>query len=223
MEQTFTYEELAGILEYPLLAPDLSEEELARGCELAKAREIGAIIVRPSDIEAAARWIGGSAVRLAARLDGEHGDGTTSVKTYAARDLLRRGAHEIDMALNTGKLRSRQFQYLEMETLQIAEACHQAGALLKVRLESQWLDEELSMVACRILRRAGADFVGGSTPEHLTLLKTHSRERLRLKACADTAELEAALALREAGCARIECSHPAAMLDEWKARLTPAA
>jgi deoxyribose-phosphate aldolase len=216
-----TYADLASLIEYPLLAPDLSEEDLSRACDLAKSYEIASIIVRPCDIEAAARWIGGSSVRLSARLDGEHGDATTSVKTYAARDLLRRGACEIDTALNTGKLRSRQFQYLEMELLQIAEACHQADAILKVSLESQWLNEELTIVACRILRRAGADFAAASSLDDLTLLKTHSRERLRLKSRGEAAELGAALAFWEAGCTRIESSRPAAILDDWKARLTP--
>ena len=218
---TPTYADLAGLIEYPLLAPDLSEEDLARACDLAKSYELASIIVRPCDIDAAARWIGGSSVRLAARLDGEHGDATTSVKTYAVRDLLRRGAREIDTVLNTGKLRSRQFQYLEMELLQIAEACHQAGAILKVSLESQWLNEELTIVACRILRRAGADFAAGSSLDYIALLKTNSRERLQLKSCGDAAELDTALAFRQAGCTRIECSHPAAILDDWNARLAP--
>jgi deoxyribose-phosphate aldolase len=218
---TPTYADLAGLIEYPLLTPDLSEEDLAHACDLAKSYELASIIVRPCDIDAAARWIGGSSVRLAARLDGEHADATTSVKTYAARDLLRRGASEIDTVLNTGKLRSRQFQYLEMELLQIAEACHQAGAILKVSLESQWLNEELIIVACRILRRAGADFAAGSSLDDLALLKTHSRGSLRLKSRGETADLDAALALREAGCTRIESSRPAAILDDWKARLAP--
>jgi len=218
---TPTYADLAGLIEYPLLAPDLSEEDLSRACDLAKSCELASIIVRPCDIDAAARWIGGSSVRLAARLDGEHADATTSVKTYAARDLLRRGAREIDTVLNTGKLRSRQFQYLEMELLQIAEACHQADAILKVSLESQWLNEELTIVACRIVRRAGADFAAGSSLDDIALLKANSRDRLRLKSCSDATELDSALAFREAGCTRIVSSRPAAILDDWKARLIP--
>jgi len=72
-----------------------------------------------------------------------HGSTTTAAKLYEARDLLRRGAREIDMVLNIGKLISRQFQYVEMELAQMAEACHDAGAILKVIFENAYLTDEL--------------------------------------------------------------------------------
>ena len=214
-----TYAGLAGLIEYPLVQPQLSEEDVARGLETAKKHALAAVIVRPSDVDLVARWIAGSQVRLAAPAGGPHGSATTAAKVYEARDLLRRGIREIDTVMNSGKLISRQFQYLETELLQMAEACRESGGILKVGLECEYLTEELKIVACRIARRAGAAFIGADRLEDIALLKSHSRERLKLKSSAHALDLEAALAAREAGCERIELSEPAAILEAWKARL----
>ena len=133
------------------------------GCQIAKAYEVASVSVRPSDVDTAARVLQGSDVAVGAVVGFPHGSSTTGMKLYEARDLLRRGAKEIDMVLNIGKLRSRAFQYIETELLQMAEACHQNGAILKVIFENAYLTDELKIVACRICNRAGVDFAKTST------------------------------------------------------------
>jgi deoxyribose-phosphate aldolase len=177
------------------------------------------VTVRPSDIDLAARWTG-SSLALGSIIDWPHGYSTTATKQYAARDALRRGAKEITVTMNTGKLISRQFQYLEMELDQIAEACHEVGALLTVNLESRFLTEEHKVVACRVVRRAGADFLATTEPSDIPLLLQHTRDRIQVK-LRDAATLEAALEAFAAGCSRIEASSAAEILDAWKARITP--
>ncbi len=216
-----TYEDLARLLEHSLMRPDLTESDVAKGVDLARRYRVASVIVRPSDVDLAANWVKGSGVKLGSVVDWPHGDLTTSVKTYAVRDLLRRGAQEIDCVLNTGKLLSRQFQYLEMELVQMAEACHQAGAILKVTIESQYLNEELRIVACRILRRANADYIATPLAQDLPLLKEYAKERLLLKAF--PGKFEEAQQAREAGCVRLQSDATAAILDAWKAKLAEAA
>jgi deoxyribose-phosphate aldolase len=212
------YADLVALVEYALTRSDLPEADVARGCELAKLHGVASVIVRPSDVDLAARWMTGSGVRLGTLTDSPHGYSTTAAKTYAARDLLRRGVQEIDTVMNTGKLVSRQFQYLETELLQMADACHQSGAVLKVNLESEFLTEELSIIACRIARRAGADYIGTNKLEDVALLLSHSRDRLKIKCHAPVGDLDSALAFQGAGCARIEIAEPIPILEAWKAR-----
>lgn len=216
------YEDLAAILEQPLLAPALSESDVAAACEGARGLGIAAVLVRPCDLDSAVNWLRGSAVALAAAVDVPGGSSTTSSKLFAVRDALRRGAREVDTVMNSGKLVSRQFQYLETELLQMADACHAAGALLKVRLEGEHLNEELKMVACRIARRAGADYIAASTLEDLALLKTYAKDKLRLKCTSPVTTVESALVFRDAGCSRIERDDTAALLESWKQRLAAA-
>src|SRR5437879_5645159 len=87
-----TYEHLARRIEHALLNPDLSETEVAEGCELAKRYAIASVIVRPSDLDLAANWMRGSSVVLGTVVDWPFGFSSTSVKTFAVRDMLRRGA-----------------------------------------------------------------------------------------------------------------------------------
>lgn len=208
-------------MEWALVAPELTEEQLASGCERAKRYGVATLTVRPSDLDLAERWIGAS-LALGAAIDWPHGFSTTAVKQYAVRDALRRGAKAITVTMNTGKMISRQFQYLEMELLQIAEACHENGALLTVNLETQHLSEEHKIVACRVSKRAGADFLATPEPSDISLLGQYTRDRIQLK-LRDAATLDAALAGVASGCALIETPHAIEILEAWKSRVVPAA
>jgi deoxyribose-phosphate aldolase len=214
-----TYQDLAKLMELPLLGPELTEEQIHSGCDLARRYGLATVTVRASDIDLAERWTR-SSITLGAAVDWPHGYSTTAVKQYAARDALRRGAREITVTVNTGKLISRQFQYLEMELLQIAEACHEVGALLSVNLETGHLNEEHKIVACRISKRAGADFLATSEALDMPFLREHARERIQLK-LRDARTLESALEALAAGCTRIESPHAIEILDAWKSRITP--
>lgn len=212
------YEDLAQMIEHSLLAPELSESDVAAGCELARQYGIAAVLVRPSDLDLVVNWLRGSSVALGTVIDVPSGSSTTAAKLFAARDALRRGAREIDTVMNTGKLVSRQFQYLETELLQFAEACHGSGALLKVMLESEHLNEELKIVACRIAKRTGVDYLATAALDDMALLKNYSREQLKFKGtAADT--LDIALSFRDAGCARVQAVNPALLLEAWKLKL----
>jgi deoxyribose-phosphate aldolase len=213
------FEDLSRLFEQTLLAPQLSETDVAAGCELAKRSGLAAVIVRPSDLDLVTNWLRGSSVVLGTIVDVPHGHSSTAAKLFAARDALRRGAKEIDTVMNTGKLISRQFQYLETELLQMADACHASGAILKISLETEHLSEELKIVACRVAKRVGADFLGASTLADLAILKSHSRNRLKLKATAEPDSLDQAVAYRDAGCERMTSTQPASILEAWKAKI----
>ncbi|HLJ51641.1 MAG TPA: hypothetical protein VKU01_36795 [Bryobacteraceae bacterium] len=216
-----SYQELAKIIELPLIGSELSEEQVAQGCETARQYGMASVIVRPSDVDLAERWTR-SAFVLGAVIDWPHGFSTTAVKQYAARDALRRGAKEITVAINTGKLVSRQFQYVEMELIQIAEACHEIGAFLTVSLESGYLTDEHKIVACRIAKRVSSDFIATPEPSDVALLREHGKGRIQIK-LRGAGTLEAALNAFDAGCSRIETARGAEILDAWKVRLAAEA
>lgn len=222
-QEQLKYEDVAQLIELALISPEFSESDVANGCERAKQYGVAAVLVRPCDLDLAARWIAGTPVVLSAAVDLPHGYSTTTAKLFALRDALRRGAKEIDTVMNTGKLVSRQFQYLETELVQMSDACHSARATLKVTLESRHLNEELSIVACRVAKRAGVDYLAADTVENIALLRNHARDRLKLKAAGPVESLEAALHFRTAGCTRLQLNNPQPVLDVWKQRVAEAA
>jgi deoxyribose-phosphate aldolase len=206
--------DVSSLLEFTQLAPDLTETDICKACDLVKARALSALIVRPSDVDLAIHWI----PRLGTVVDWPYGNATTSVKAFGTRDMLRRGAKEINTVMNTSKLLSRHFQYLETELMQMADACHQSGAIIKVAIESQYLNEEHKILACRIAKRTGVDYIGTSVIEDVPLLKEYGRDRFHLLYTGSAGNLDQALELHQAGFTRIQTSSPLAILEEWEAR-----
>lgn len=150
-----TYEGLARMIDHSLVRPELTDEQVVAGCETAKRYQVASVSVRPCDVDLAVRLLTGSGVSVGSIAGFPHGSSTTAVKLYEIRDVLRRGAKEVDMVLNISRLLSRQFQYVETELLQSAEECHKQGALLKVIFENAYLTEELrlSLAAFRRARK----------------------------------------------------------------------
>jgi deoxyribose-phosphate aldolase len=222
-----TYEDLAGMIDHSLVRPELTDAEVMEGCELARRYRVATVSVRPCDIETAVRMLDGSGVKVGSLAGFPHGSSTTAVKLYEVRDALRRGAREIDMVINIARMRSRQFQFVETELLQMAEACHQEGALLKVIFENAYLTDELKIVACRICARAGVDFAktssgfapSGYTPEDVRLMRAHLPEHIGVKAAVGVRTLEKLKEAREAGATRAGATATAAILDAWKVEL----
>jgi deoxyribose-phosphate aldolase len=222
-----TYEELAGMIEHSLVRPDLTEDLVASGCRLAYDYRVAAAVVKPCDVDIAVRILDGSGVAVASVAGFPHGSSNTATKLYEGRDLLRRGAKEIGLVVNFGKMNSRQFQYVETEIMQMAESCHQSNARCKVIFETGFLSDELKIILCKIVKRAGADFAetctsfgpAGYRAEDAVFLKTYLRGRAEIKASGGIRTLDQALAVHADGCSRFGTTQTEAILDEWKARL----
>ncbi len=229
-----TYESLAGMIDHAMLSPHLTEDDVRDGLSMAAAYRVATVTVRPADVDIAIRSLRGLSVAVASVAGFPHGSSNTATKLYEVRDLIRRGCREIDISMNTGKLRSRQFAYLETELLQAAKACHEEGAKLKVIIETAFLDLELKLVACKLVKRTESDFAvtssgfgpGGAKVEDVKIMADKLRFRAGVKAAQGIDTLDMALALYQAGADRLGTPRTQAILDAWSQRLeaaTPAA
>jgi deoxyribose-phosphate aldolase len=215
------------MIDHSLVRPELTEDQVRQGCQLALDYETASVSVRPSDVDLAVRQLRGTSVRVGSITGFPHGDSNTATKLYEARDLIRRGAQEIDMVLNIGKLISRQFPYVETELVQMANACRGEGVILKVILENCYLTEDLKIIACKIAKRAEVDYVktstgfapGGCTMEDLRLMYAKCQPRVKVKAAAGIRTLEKALEAYHTGADRIGATATAAILDAWRSQL----
>jgi deoxyribose-phosphate aldolase len=224
-----TYEDLAAMFVHPLVRPELTDEHLVEGMQVARRYGIAAVMVRPSDIDLAVRTLQGGAVFAGSVCAFPHGSANTATKLYEARDLLRRGAREIEVVVAVSKLLSREFQHVQTELLQMAESCHKENARLTVTLETGYLTDELKTIACMCCERAEVDFVKPSTgfgpanagDADLRILRKYLPDEVGLVAEGAIGTVEDALAAYELGCSRLSTNATAAVLDQWKARLTP--
>jgi len=219
------------MIDHSLVRPQLTDEQVVEGLTLAKRYDVASVSVRPTDIDLAVRTLQGASVKAGSVSGFPHGSQNTATKLYETRDLLRRGAREIDMVIAISKLLSREFQYVQTELSQMAELCHKEGALLKVILENAYLTDELKIIACRCCERAEVDFVktstgfapGGYTIEDVRLMRKYLPAENGVKAASGLRTLDQVLEACAEGCTRIGATSTAAILDEWKARLTARA
>ena len=215
------------MIDHSLLRPELTEEQVNEGCRIAREYQVASVTVRPCDVDFAVRQMQGSGVPVGGVAGFPHGSNTTATKLYETRDMLRRGAREVDMVINISKLLSRQFQHVETELQQMADACREQDAILKVIFENAYLTDELKIIACRICSRVGVDFVKtssgfaptGATLEDLRLMRAHTNPNIRIKAAGGVRTLDKAFEVYQAGCSRFGATATVVILEDWKARL----
>ena len=226
-----TYEEIAASIDHTFLRPEATDDQLLAAIDLVLEYRPGALLVRPTDVEVAVRQLTGSGVNVVSVVAYPHGASTTASKLYETRDLLRRGCREIEAVIHIGRLASRQFQYIENELLQIAEACHETGGKLRVMLEASLLSEEQKLVACKIAKRSSVDWlttstgcaVLGSTIDDVRLLVRKCQPYVQVKVGQGIQNLDQLLEVRALGAGRVGTTRTAAILTELRGRLPPPA
>ncbi len=199
----------------------MTEEQVYAGCLTARAYAVRGVVVRPSDLDLVKEWVNPEFVRLGSRSSSGPGDSTTAVKQYEIRDMLRRGARDVEAKLNLGKMLSRQFQFVEIEAMQLVKACQEFETTLTLSLEASLLDEERLIILSKIAKRAGVKTLSFTDyrAEQVELALKKLAGVADLKLMSDGKSLEEVLQLSERGVSRFGVRHPAPLLDAWKAHL----
>jgi len=213
---------IAKMLDHSTLQPFLTARDVQAGCELALKYDTASVCARPGDMKLVSRLLRGSDVKACTVIGFPHGAHRTDVKAFEAERALDDGCTELDMVINIGLMMASDFQAAEDDVRAIAEAAHNRGAILKVILETCYLDEAQKIAACRLSERAGADFVktstgygtAGATEEDVRLMRAHVSSRVLVKASGGIRDLETVLAMRAAGAARCGVSATTAIMEE---------
>lgn len=215
------YDDLASLLDYHLSSPLMTEEQVLEGTRTARAYGVRGVIARPCDLDLVKGWLEDSSVRLGSRTSAAPGDATTAVKQYEVRDLLRRGAVDVEGKVNLSKMMSRQFQYVEIELMQLVKACEEGGTSLTASLDVSVLDEERLLILCKMAKRSGVAVLSASDyrPDQIELILRKCAPQVSVKLMVDGKSLSDVLALKEQGVARFGVRHPGPLLDAWKAHL----
>lgn len=191
----------------------LTEDELYQQCLLARSLGLSTVVVRPCDVDSAARYLGLGVLKVASVAGHPFGTSNTGVKVYECRDLLRRGIKQINAYPNPGKLLSRQFQHVEVELIQLADSCLESGAILKIVVDNLLLNDEMKIIVCRMAKRVNAHFITTTAPQDLELLLKHCGDRVKLE-CGGVKTWEQARVALALGCAHISTVMPEAILTE---------
>ncbi len=222
---SLTYEQVAKTLDHSLLRPELTQDEMRAGCQIAREYDVASVCISPANVPLAARMLNGSDVHMGTVIGFPHGYSATNVKVAEARQAMDDGATELDMVLNIGWLRSGLDEQAQAD-IQAVVAAARGRALVKVILENAYLTDEEKRRACRLVEAAGADFVktstgyapSGATLDDLRLMRASVSPRVQVKAAGGVRTLDAVIDVLNVGATRIGATASKAILDEFRAR-----
>ena len=217
---------LAALIDHAVLKPTQTERDVVDACTLARAERIASVCVKPFYVPVTARLLKDSGVATSTVVGFPHGGQAPEVKVATASNALRDGATELDMVINIGALIDKDYPTVEREVASVVGLAHANEALVKVILETGYLDDAQKAIAAQIAAAGGADYVKtstgfgpeGATVEDVRLLRQVVGDKLGVKASGGIRTLDEALALLEAGASRLGTSSTREILAELRRR-----
>jgi deoxyribose-phosphate aldolase len=225
-------EELAKTIDHSMLKPDATRQEIERLCEEAAKFHFATVNVFPYYVPLAATLLKGHDVKVCTVISFPFGGDTSRTKVRAAENAVGIGADEVEFVMNIGAMLSGNFRLVRDEITAIVRSVRMKSVnvgkglvLVKVIMETGYLDKKLKKLACRMIEDGGADFVKTSTgfgPEGATvadveLLRDELSENLGVKAAGGIHTSEDAENMINAGAARIGTSHAVEIMNEFSA------
>ena len=210
---------LARMIDHTLLKPDATRDDVVKLCEEARKHHFASVCVNTTWVPLCRTLLGGTDVKVCAVVGFPLGAMLPTAKAYEARDAVRQGAQEIDMVLNIGALKSRDYETVFEDICRVVKACGRAG--VKVILETGQLTDEEKIIACSLSKLAGAAFVktstgfgkGGATVEDIALMRRVVGADMGVKASGGVRTQEDAIRMREAGANRLGASASVAIVS----------
>ena len=205
--------QIAKMIDHTILKAEATESEIIKLCKEAIHYNFASVCVNPSMVPVAAKELKGTHVKVCTVIGFPLGATTTEVKAFETKDVIEKGATEVDMVINVGKLKERNLEYVKNDIKAVVEAA-KGKALTKVIIETCLLTEEEKIIACRLSKEAGSDFVktstgfstGGATVEDIKLMRETVGPEMGVKASGGVRSKKDALAMIENGATRIGAS-----------------
>ena len=206
--------DLAKYIDHTLLKPDATEADIDKLSAEAVEYGFASVCVNPTWVRHAAKKVKGSDVKVASVIGFPFGATPPEIKAMEARRAIRDGASEIDMVINIGALKSADHDLVRKDIDKVSDACHEAGALTKVIIETSLLTDEEKVMVSHLALLAKADFVktstgfagGGATVHDVLLIRETIGPKMGIKASGGVHNQEDAEEMIAAGATRIGAS-----------------
>jgi deoxyribose-phosphate aldolase len=210
--------DLAKLIDHTLLKPEATRDEVVKLCEEARQHRFASVCVNTTWVPLCKAMLAGTDVMVCAVVGFPLGAMTPTAKAYEAREAVRQGAREIDMVLNIGALKSRDYETVFEDICRVVKASRPAG--VKVILETSALGQEEKIIAISLSKLAGAAFVktstgfgkGGATVEDVQLMRQLVGSELGVKASGGVRTAEDVVKMAQAGANRIGASASVAIV-----------
>lgn len=204
---------IASYIDHTLLKAESTKEQVIQICKEAAEYEFASVCVNPAYVATAAAELANSKVKVCTVIGFPLGASTSETKAFETTDAIAKGADEIDMVINIGAIKSGDSELVKNDIQAVVEAAR-GKAIVKVIIEASLLNDEEKVLASRLSKEAGADFVktstgfstGGATIADVKLMRETVGAELGVKASGGVRSLEDVQSMIDAGATRIGAS-----------------
>lgn len=212
--------ELAKFFDHTLLKPAATAAQVEDVCQEAVLYSFYSVCVNPFHVKRVSDLLSGTEVKVCSVVGFPLGANTTDIKARETRQAIEDGADEIDMVINVGALKGKDYDFVENDIRAVVSDA--GGKVVKVIIETCLLDKSEVVQACKIVQQAGAHFVktstgfagGGATPEDVALMKKAVGGALQIKASGGITSLADSEKLIAAGADRLGASAGVTIMKE---------
>ena len=219
--ENLTKRQLASYLDSTYLKPFGAPEIIDNLCREAAEYGFASVAVNGDEVAKCAALLKGTGVKVTAVAGFPLGQMSMDAKIYEVRDVLAKGAGEVDIVQNLRRLQAGDLKYVLDELTLFARICRDVGATSTVILENCYLSDAEKLLSCKLACEAGVDFVktstgfgtGGATVADVALMRAAVGPETGVKAAGGIRTLEDAKAMLKAGATRLGTSAGRALVD----------
>jgi len=212
------------LIDHTLLKQDATSEQIIKLCSEAKEYDFMSVCINPKFVATAAKELEASDVKVCTVIGFPLGANTKEVKVFEAKNAIDNGADELDMVINVSDLKDKNYKTILEEIKAIKDVA--GDRILKVILETCLLSDEEIVEACKIVLKAGADFVktstgfstGGARAEDVALMKQTVGDKMGVKASGGIRSLDDLNIMVENGASRIGASSGIAIMEGYTSK-----
>ncbi len=222
--------QFAAHLDSTNLRLDASAADITALCQEAAEHRFACVMIYPASVPLAARVLAGTGIKIGTVIGFPSGRFSTDAKAAEIDAMHAAGAHEVDIVMNYAALRDGEVAAVDTELRALARRARENRQLVKVIVETCYLDADQRITALRLCEDAGAHFIktstgfgsAGAKVDHIAAWAAARRGPIQLKASGGIKTLADARALVEAGATRLGTSAAAAILAEFNGAATAA-
>ena len=200
-----------------------TKKDVEKLCKEAKQYGFKCAVVNPIYVKLAAKLLKGTEVKICSTVGFPMGVSLTEIKALEAVKAVEDGAEELDMVIHLSAMKNRDYEYVKNDIAAVVEAKQLSNDIIvKVIIETAYLTRDEKVIACKLAKEAGADFVKtstglfgkGATVEDVKLMRQTVGENMGVKAAGGIRTYADAVAMIEAGANRIGTSTAVAIVKE---------
>lgn len=207
--------------DHTILNADASEADVKKVCDEARKYDFASVCVNSYYTAFVAKELKDTDVKVCTVVGFPLGQSTTEVKAFETQKAIEAGATEIDMVINVGALKDKKYEFVKKDIKTLKDVCGK-DIILKVIIETCLLTDEEKVIACKLSKEAGADFVktstgfskAGAKASDVKIMRETVGTEMGVKASGGIHSEEEALSMIEAGASRLGTSATLAIIGK---------